>query len=320
MTTRPSHPELCIVIPCFNEEDVLPHLVERIGQLELTISFKVLFVDDGSSDGTLAYLNSVCSRDKRMACLGLSRNFGHQSAVSAGLRHADGDVIVILDADLQDPPELLPAFLEKWQEGFDVVYGVRTNRKESYLMRKAYNLFYRLLGRSASIAIPRDAGDFALMDRRVVDVINSMPEQNRFVRGMRAWAGFRQVGVPYKRPSRYAGQTGYNLRRLTKLALDGLIAFSPIPLRFAFWIGSSSFVLGVLFLLWILSQIPLGRIFLGWGYVAALILILGGLQLAVLGIIGEYVGRILEEVRHRPHYVLHHRAGWAADSVQDSTR
>lgn len=311
MTQRPSQPELCIVIPCFNEEAVLPHLVDRIGRVMLDTSFKVLFVDDGSSDGTLEYLNSVCAQNERMGCLSLSRNFGHQAAVSAGMRYAQGDAVVVLDADLQDPPELLPTFLAKWQQGYDVVYGIRTNRKEPLLMRLAYRVFYRLLDRSANVPIPRDSGDFALLDRRVVDVINSLGEHNRFVRGMRAWAGFRQTGIPYERPARYAGQTGYSLRRLTKLALDGLIGFSSIPLRFAFWLGIGAFVLGLILLIWLIGNSSAEHFIVeSW---AAIVLLLGGLQLAVLGIIGEYIGRILEEVRSRPHYILQHRSGWAAD-------
>ena len=315
MAKRPSHPQLCIVIPCFNEEPVLPQLVERLNTLELDIPYRVLFVDDGSRDGTLKYLDSVCAGDERMACLSLSRNFGHQVAVSAGLRHAKGDLVVILDADLQDPPELLPMFLTQWQKGYDVVYGVRTNRKESFLMRMAYSVFYRLLGRSANVTIPRDSGDFALMDRRVVDVINSLPERNRFVRGMRAWAGFRQTGVSYKRPARFAGKSGYSLRKLIKLALDGLTGFSMFPLRLAFWPGMAAFGYGVLRQLWLLSQSSFDQLFFSsFADTATLILLLGGLQLAVLGIIGEYVGRILDEVRGRPNYVLQHRLGWAAES------
>ena len=316
MIKRPTNPELCIVIPCFNEEAVLPHLFERLGALELGIFFRVLFIDDGSRDRTLELLTTACARDDRMACLSLSRNFGHQAAVAAGLRHAQGDIVVVLDADLQDPPELLASFIAKWREGYDVVYGIRTRRKESWLLRLAYRLFYRLLDRSANVSIPRDSGDFALMDHRVVDVINSLPEHNRFVRGMRAWAGFAQTGVTYERPARFAGETGYSVSRLVKLALDGLIAFSATPLRFAFWLGGGTALIGFIMLLWLLIIAISGQVFVfASSFAIALLLLLGGLQLAFLGMVGEYIGRILDEVRRRPHYILGHKAGWIADAA-----
>ena len=313
MAKRPTHPQLCLVIPCYNEEPVLPQLIERLSTLKLEIPYRVLFVDDGSRDGTLRYLESVCASDERMACLSLSRNFGHQVAVSAGLRHAKGDVVVILDADLQDPPELLPDFLAQWHKGYDVVYGIRTNRKETFLMRMAYSVFYRLLDRSANVTIPRDSGDFALIDRRVVEVINSLPEHNRFVRGMRAWVGFRQTGVSYERPARVAGKSGYSLRKLITLALDGLTGFSTVPLRMAFWLGMGAFFWGIARLPGLVGQTWFDD-WLPFANITTLILLLGGLQLAVLGIIGEYIGRILDEVRGRPIYVLKHRLGWAAES------
>ena len=316
MSPRPATPVLCIVIPCFNEEAVLPQLLDRLRAMDLDVPVKVLFVDDGSQDRTLEILTAACAQDERMACLGLSRNFGHQTAVTAGLHHAQGDLVVVLDADLQDPPELLPAFVAKWRDGYDVVYGVRTNRKESLFFRIAYRVFYRLLDRSASIRIPKDSGDFALMDRKVVDVINSLPEQNRFVRGMRAWAGFRQTGLAYARPPRAAGETGYSLARLIKLALDGLVGFSPVPLRFAFWGGSAISVVGLILFLWLVTLELIGHAYVppSWAFVITLLLLLGGLQLAILGVFGEYLGRILDEVRGRPHFVIADRAGWIKGS------
>ena len=316
MSPRPATPVLCIVIPCFNEEAVLPQLLDRLRAMDLDVPVKVLFVDDGSQDRTLELLTAACAQDERMACLGLSRNFGHQTAVTAGLRHAQGDLVVVLDADLQDPPELLPAFVAKWREGYDVVYGVRTNRKESLFFRIAYRVFYRLLDRSASIRIPKDSGDFALMDRKVVDVINSLPEQNRFVRGMRAWAGFRQTGLAYARPPRAAGETGYSLARLIRLALDGLVGFSPVPLRFAFWGGSAISLVGLILFLWLVTLELIGHAYVppSWAFVITLLLLLGGLQLAILGVFGEYLGRILDEVRGRPHFVIADRAGWIKGS------
>ena len=204
---RKQEPEIGLVIPCYNEEAVVPALVERLEKIqsEWTHPVWILFVDDGSRDRTPELLTEASRRNARMAYLRLSRNFGHQTAVTAGLMHARGDAVVVLDADLQDPPEIVPQMLARWREGYDVVYGVRENRKESALLRGAYALFYRILKRIANVDIPLDAGDFSLMDRRVVDRINELPEHNRFIRGLRGWVGFRQIGLPYSRDARQAG-------------------------------------------------------------------------------------------------------------------
>ena len=310
MTERPARPTLCIIIPCYNEEAVLPHLFNSIRALDLGVPFRTLFINDGSRDGTFELLKEVCVQDNRMACLSFSRNFGHQTAVTAGLQHAPGDIMVILDADLQDPPELIPSFIAKWREGYDVVYGVRTNRRESWFWRMGYSLFYRLLDRVTPIHIPRDSGDFALVDRRVVDIINQMPEHNRFVRGLRAWVGFRQISIEYPRPARYAGQTSYNLSRLVKLALDGLTSFSSFPLRLSSWLGAGAVILGLCYLAYTLFITGPPQ---GWASTMTLVLFLGGLQLIVLGIIGEYIRRIFDEVKGRPHFVLQDRVGWISD-------
>ena len=314
MTVRKPQPELGLVIPCYNEEDVLPKLIQRLDEITFGIPTSVLFVDDGSTDGTSSLILEACQQRASFALLTLSRNFGHQTAVTAGLRHSRGDVVAVMDADMQDPPELLATFVERWREGYDVVYGIRTDRKESWPLRAAYHLFYRLLKRVSDIDIPEDAGDFALMDRKVVDVINAMPEHNRFVRGLRKWAGFRQTGVPYKRPRRVDGRSKYNVHRLTRLAFDGLLSFSSAPLRLSAWLGITAAALGFCYLVFaILAHFLADTAPPGWTSTMAVILLLGGMQLVVLGIIGEYVGRIFEEVKNRPHFVVRSVAGWLED-------
>ncbi len=308
-------PEICLVFPCCNEEEVLPDLLQALKVLDLGIPTRFLFIDDGSTDGTLSLLQKACDSNPQMAYLSFSRNFGHQVAVSAGLKHARGDLIAVLDADLQDPPELLSQFIAKWREGFDVVYGIRTNRKESWFLRFCYHNFYRLLEKTSNIQIPRDAGDFALMDRRVVEVINALPEHNRFVRGLRGWVGFRQAGIKYARPARHAGKPSYNMKRLTRLALDGLLSFSSAPLRLSAWLGAGAALLGFGYLVYALGVFMSGKdLPEGWTSTVVLILFLGGVQLMVLGILGEYLGRIFEEVKGRPHYVMNEYAGWLTES------
>ena len=324
MRKRNPIPELTVIIPCYNEEDVFPHLLDELLKLEEALTFPVyfLFVDDGSTDNTLALIMEVCSTDERFACLSLSRNFGHQNAVSAGMRHARGDMVAVIDADLQDPPSVIPAFVEKWKEGYDVVYGIRKNRKEGLPQRLAYALFYRILKRIANIEVPLDAGDFSLMDRRVVDVINEMPEHNRFIRGLRGWVGFRQTGVAYERAERREGVSKYTFGKLLKLAFDGLISFSTVPLWLAGWMGAISAMLGFCYMLYALicriSGIELPE---GWTSTIIVVLFLGGIQLMVLGILGNYIGRMFDEVKNRPHYVASQTAGWLTDVIQsyDST-
>lgn len=318
---RKEAPEIGLVIPCYNEEDVLPVLLERLDALvrDWTTPVWVLFVDDGSRDRTPELLDAACERHPNMACLRLSRNFGHQIAVSAGLMHARGDAVVVLDADLQDPPEIVPQMLARWREGYDVVYGVRENRKESALLRGAYALFYRILKRIANVDIPLDAGDFSLMDRRVVDRINELPEHNRFIRGLRGWVGFRQIGLPYSRDARQAGEPKYNLRRLLNLAMNGLVSFSSIPLQMASWMGALSSLLGFGLMIWAaISGLIHGKTPPGWASLAVIILVFGGIQLIVLGIIGEYLSRIFDEVKCRPHFIVDRALGWAEEARPES--
>ena len=305
---------LSVVVPVFNEEAVFDQLLARLRSAlpGCGMEYEVIFVDDGSRDRTLDRLRAASQADPRIRYISLSRNFGHQTAVSAGLAHVRGRVVAIIDADLQDPPEELPRFLQRWRDGCDVVYAVRTRRKEGPVKRFAYWSFYRLLSRVASLDIPLDSGDFCVMDRRVVDVLNAMPERNRFIRGLRVWAGFKHDAVEYERASRAAGESKYSLAKLVRLALDGLVSFSSMPLRLASWVGLAmcvgSFVALVLLIIWWASDFPImGKVprdVGGWTSLGTLILFISGLQFLGLGIMGEYLARMFDEVKGRPVYVV----------------
>jgi len=318
---RPTESQLGVVIPCYNEEEVIPSLMGELDRFSASLPFPVrfLFIDDGSRDNTYRLLQAACQADPRKACLKFSRNFGHQTAVSAGLAHIQGDVIGVIDADLQDPPEVLRQMVEQWRQGFDVVYGIRKNRKEGVLLRFAYASFYRILKKMANISIPLDSGDFCVMDRKVVDIINQMPEHNRFIRGLRGWVGFRQIGLEYERLARAAGEPKYNISRLMKLAFDGLVSFSTIPLRLASLLGLAAGTFGLLYLLYaIIVKMVDPSAPIGWASTIAVIIFFGGVQLVVLGIIGEYLGRIFEESKHRPLYIVDQRDGWLAKEGSSS--
>jgi dolichol-phosphate mannosyltransferase len=317
--SRGGTPLVCVVVPCFNEAPVVAALLAELTAVIRAAPFpmRALFVDDGSTDGTGEALARACAGDDRFALLRLSRNFGHQAAVSAGLRHADGDLVAVIDADLQDPPSVIPAMVERWRDGYDVVYGVRRDRKEGVLTRAAYALFYRLLRRVADIDIPLDAGDFSLMDRKVVDALNALPERSRFVRGLRSWVGFRQVGLAYERSARSAGRSKYGFGRLLALALDGLVSFSWLPLRLASLVGAVSAGIAAAYLAWALVE----RVFLaqtppGWASLVGVFVFLGGIQLVVLGIIGEYLGRVFDEVKGRPPYLVAGSSGWVGSATR----
>lgn len=310
---------ISIVIPCFNEEEVLRPLRERLTAAcnGWKHRWEVIAVDDGSRDSTWEILKRYQSEDPRWKGLSFSRNFGHQAAVSAGLHHATGDAVFIIDADLQDPPEELHRFIAKWEEGYDVIYGVRQKRKEGMLKRFCYWAFYRLMAKAVQFEIPLDSGDFCLMSRRMVDTLNQMPERNRFVRGLRAWAGFRQVAIPYERHGRAAGQPKYDFTKLLKLALDGMISFSGLPLKVAAQAGFLVSALSLAGILFTLAQ----RIFRGFfesiglapvpGFATIVIAILfmGGVQLIFLGVIGEYLYRIFDEVKQRPGWIVREGLG-----------
>ncbi len=302
---------ISIVIPLYNEEEIVPELHRRLaGVLKGLRKWEVIFVDDGSSDGTFRLLLGLHARDKRFKAIRFSRNFGHQMAISAGIDHANGDGIIIMDGDLQDPPEVLPAFIAKWREGFDVVYAVRTKRKENILKRAAYAAFYRILRHLSYLQIPLDSGDFCLISRRVAEALRSLPERQRFVRGLRSWAGFRQVGMEYERDRRYAGKPKYTMGRLLSLAYDGIFAFSTVPLRIAVYAGFGLSAIAFLGGLWVIYEKVFNRIaIVGWASTIVVTTFIGGAILSTLGVIGEYLGRVYEEVKHRPLYVVQDKVG-----------
>jgi glycosyltransferase involved in cell wall biosynthesis len=311
-----------VVIPCYNETEVLPALFERLSAAarQWTAGLEVVLVDDGSTDDTWRLMRECHQKDPRWRLIRLSRNFGHQVALWTGLKHATGDVVAVLDADLQDPPEVLPRLFEEWEHGSDVVYAVRVNRKEGWLKRLAYHTFYRLMAFLAEIPIPLDSGDFCAMDRRVVDEMTRLPEMEPFVRGIRAWVGFRQTGVPYERDARVGGEVKYTFRKLVSLAVNGIFSFSTRPLRIATWMGLVvsllSFLGGMFTLVQRLFAEEFARIGLapvpGFATIVIAIFFLGGVQLICLGILGEYIGRIYENVKGRPQSVVDQTIGFDA--------
>lgn len=303
----PPAPELSVVIPVYNEEENLPALHTRLTSvLQATaLDYEIVFVDDGSRDASVALLKQQAADDQRVVVVELARNFGHQVAISAGLDHARGNGVIVMDADLQDPPEVLPQFIAQWQAGHDVVYAIREQRKEGWFKRATYAAFYRLLQRVANIEIPLDAGDFCIMDRRVVDLLTSMPERNRFVRGIRSWVGLDQIGLAYERQARHAGKPKYTFTRLLYLALDGLVSFSYIPLRLITLLGFAISLLSiVLAVFYTIKKLLYGLNPPGFATIVVSIFFLAGMQLIMTGVIGEYVGRIFEEVKRRPLYIV----------------
>lgn len=306
---------ISIVIPIFNEEENITNLYNRLTAAAPSYKedYELVLVDDGSSDSSLTMMRVLAEKDSHVRVVKLSRNFGHQPAISAGIKLAKGDAIIIMDGDLQDPPEELHRFLDKWREGYEVVYAVRTKRKEGFFKRFAYSSFYKLLAWISDIEIPLDSGDFCVMDRKVVNVlVHEMPEQIRFVRGMRAYAGFKQVGVTYERAERAAGEVKYTFKKLMKLALDGLFGFSSFPLRLATYMGFiisiPSFIIGIFFMLHrmigfkVFGHAPEETP--GTASLAVGLYFLGGVILIILGILGEYIGRIYIEVKRRPFFVV----------------
>lgn len=307
---------LGLVIPCYNEELVLPLLFERLLSFKKSIpqELRLIFIDDGSKDRTWEMLDEFVKQNEFAAAIKLSRNFGHQIAVSAGLSEIKTDVVGVLDADLQDPPELFVEMMQKVEEGYHVIYAVRKNRKENFLLKFAYWLFYRILKKVANIDMALDSGDFCLMTKDVVHWINQMPEHNRFVRGLRGWVGFKQIGIPYDRAGRAAGETKYSLGKLIALAMDGLISFSSLPLQISGWVGFFSVFLGLMYLLFqFIKYFLFHNTPSGWASLAGLITFFGGVQLMMLGIIGQYLGRVFDEVKQRPIFIPEKKVGFLAD-------
>ena len=315
---------ISIVIPAYNEEDGIAELYRRIvaASPAWEDEFEILIVDDGSRDRTVAICEEIGAADSRLKVLVLSRNFGHQPAVSAGLMYARGNTVVVMDADLQDPPEELLPFIRKIHEGWDVVYAIRTKRKEGLLKRVCYRVYYRLLKKLAVLDIPLDAGDFCVMRGEVVDAINRLPERNRFVRGLRSWVGFRQTGIAYERQARFAGEPKYNFRKLLKLAIDGIVNFSYRPLQFIMSIGLVLALLSMLGAVFVVFQYVTDwtiagfnpRNSQGWTSLIFVILFFSAVNLISMGILGEYLGRLFEEVKHRPVWIVKKRINLPQDS------
>ncbi len=301
-------PRISLAIPVYNELEVLPHLLARVrGVLDSLPGgpHQVVFVDDGSSDGSLDLLDAEAQRDPRLLVVALARNFGHQTAITAALDYVDGDVVIVMDADLQDSPEAIPSLLERHRAGYDVVYVQRANRKENFLLRANYFIFYRLIARLADVKLPLDAGDFGLLSRRVVDQLRRMPEHHRYLRGLRTWVGFRQTSVLVERSQRASGESKYGFLKLLKLASDGLFAFSTAPLRFAIIMGVLAVVASGGFAAYALyAKLALGQSPRGFTALILTVVFLAGVQLLFLGVIGEYLGRVYEEVKRRPLYVV----------------
>jgi glycosyltransferase involved in cell wall biosynthesis len=300
------NPRLSVIVPFHDEQENLPLLHERLsGALAGLGSYEIVLVDDGSRDRSAAVALELQAEDEAVRLVRLTRNFGKEGAVAAGMDAARGDAVIVMDADLQDPPEVLPELVRQWEAGFEVVYAIRRKRKETLWKRAGYHLFYRLMRVVAEVDMPLDAGDFCLMDRRVVDIVRTLPEKNRFMRGLRSWAGFKQTGVEYERPVRHAGDAKFTLRKLIRTAVDGLLAFSSAPLRLAAYTGFLTATAGLLFLgVAVYHRLFVADTAAGWTSLVAVILTLGGMQLIVTGVLGAYIARIYEETKQRPVYLV----------------
>ncbi|MEM8919704.1 MAG: glycosyltransferase family 2 protein [Pseudomonadota bacterium] len=307
---------ISIIVPCYNEEEVISETLAQLTALsdsQAAYDFELIFVDDGSADTTLAMLREAATRDTRIKILSFARNFGHQIAVTAGIDAAEGDAVVLIDADLQDPPATVVEMIAKWREGYDVVYGTRTSRPgESRFKLWTAGGFYRILNGLSEVPIPLDTGDFRLMGRNVVEVLKGMPERHRFVRGMVSWVGFNQLALPYERAERFAGTSKYPLRKMVAFATDGILSFSAKPLRFAVGMGLFAAGLALLGIIYVLALRLFTSVWVeGWTAIMIALLFLGGVQLLSLGVLGEYVGRIHSEVKQRPLYIVQEKIGFS---------
>ena len=305
METKPIY---SIIVPVYNESGSLPELHKRLSEVMDTSgeAWELLLVDDGSTDGSTQMIYDLAEKDSNVRPVILARNFGHQIAVTAGLDYSRGDAVVVIDADLQDPPEVILTLIEKWREGYEVVYAVREKREgETFFKLWTARMFYRLINKITSMEIPVDAGDFRLMDRKVVDVMNKMREHHRFLRGMSVWVGFKQIGVPYQRAARFAGQTHYPFTKMFKLAINAITGFSFFPLQMAMYLGFLTSGVSILAIpVVIIMRLMGSQAFFGQASTLIAVLFLGGVQLISLGILGEYIGRLYDEVRGRPLYIV----------------
>lgn len=314
-------PEYSFVIPVLNERETLPELYRRLDEVmaQLDGSAEVVLVDDGSTDGSFALIEELHAQDPRVKGVRLSRNFGHQIALTAGLDHALGNAVIIMDGDLQDPPEVALELARRWREGFNVVYAVRDEREgESRVKLATAKWFYRLMGRMSEVPIPVDAGDFRLVDRRAVDAVASMREHSRYLRGMFAWVGYDQTGVRYSRSARHAGKTKFPMRKMMSFALDGIVSFSAAPLRLALGLGFAVSALSMFAgILTIVLRVTGVYVVSGWASIVVGMSFLGGVQLTVLGVMGTYIASIHEEVKYRPLYLVRDRVGGDGDGAKN---
>jgi dolichol-phosphate mannosyltransferase len=320
--STPHKPALSVVIPCYNEAEVLRETHRRISTVSQACvgdDYRIIYVDDGSGDGTWQLIKALATADARVLGIRLSRNHGHQLALSAGLEFSDAVRVLVIDADLQDPPELLPDMLRLMADsGADVVYGQRRQREgETWFKRLSATLFYRLLARTTDVDMPLDSGDFRLMSRRIVDHLREMPEQQRFIRGMVSWLGFTQVALPYDRRSRLAGISKYPLAKMLRFGIDGITSFSIVPLRIASSLGIAFGMAGLAGLIYAVISWLAGAAVSGWTSVIAAVLLLGGIQLLMLGIFGEYLGRLYIESKRRPLYLIDQVVGTSAPPDAD---
>jgi polyisoprenyl-phosphate glycosyltransferase len=305
---RPADPLLSLVVPVFNEEESIDLFLTSVEPFleSAGLRFEIVFVNDGSHDDTLAHLLDCSARDRRIKVVNLSRNFGKEAALTAGIDHAKGDILIPMDIDLQDPPELIGPFIDRWRQGYDIVYGVRSAREaDTAAKRLSASWFYWAFNSMSPVRIPANAGDFRLVDRRATEVLRRLPERNRFMKGLFAWVGFNAIGVPYARPQRAAGASKFNLWRLWNFALDGVVSFSTVPLRASFYGGLVIAGIAVLYTMFIITRVLLFGIDTpGYASLLIAVLLMGSIQLVSIGIIGEYLGRLFLEVKGRPIYVV----------------
>ncbi len=323
---RPADPLLSLIVPVFNEEASIDLFLSAVEPFldGAGLRFEIVFVNDGSRDETLARLLERGGLDRRLKIVNLSRNFGKEAALTAGIDHARGDILIPMDIDLQDPPDLIAPFIERWRQGYDIVYGVRSARTwDTAAKRISANWFYWVFNAMSPVRIPANVGDFRLVDRRAVEVLRQLPERNRFMKGLFAWVGFNAIGVPYERPQRAAGATKFNLWRLWNFALDGVASFSTVPLRASFYAGLAIAAVDVLYALFILGRVLLFGIDTpGYASLIIVVLLMGAIQLVSIGIIGEYLGRLFVEVKGRPIYVVEgvYQGGAPADPPREPTK
>jgi len=314
MDKMDAKPVFTIIVPVYNEQEVVEVTHGRLTEVFKSVGepYEILYVNDGSRDRTIDILHEICGRDENARALNFSRNFGHMAAITAGMDHARGDAVIVIDADLQDPPEILPEMIKEWRNGYDVVYGKRISRKgETWFKKLTARVYYRLLHNLTNVDIPVDTGEFRLIDRKVCDAMKSLPERNRYIRGLVSWVGFRQKAVEYVREERFAGETKYPLKKMIKLAADGIASFSYKPLKLAMGIGAILSVCGFIYLIVILIRhiVNSASMITGWASTTAIILFSQGIVLMMLGIIGEYIGRIFDELKGRPIYIVRDEYG-----------